>query len=139
MEYNLKLINLKEKESNDMIRQKDMKIKEHFEIVNAVKFRNTSLENEVCDMKIIVKNTTAELQKIIQLRISQLKKHAVKASSPGEELGAYKKKVFTRKQLKKQKEKEWNPRFYCCAPIGANRACCSLELSWHPMSGVTKM
>ena len=22
--------------------------------------------------------------------------------------------------------KKWNPRFYCCAPIGANRACCSL-------------
>ena len=47
-----------------MIRQKDMKIKEHFEIVNAVEGRNTSLKNEICEMKIIVKNTTVELQKI---------------------------------------------------------------------------
>merc|ERR1712048_724509 len=52
----MKLIGIREKESNEMLRQRDTKIGEHLETVNALKNENTRLKDEISDMRTVVDN-----------------------------------------------------------------------------------
>merc|ERR1712087_716392 len=56
-------MSMREKESNEMIRQKEMEIEDHLEAVKSEKTKNTSLQNEISEMRIVMESTTAELQK----------------------------------------------------------------------------
>ena len=51
MEDKIKLTNKREKESNEMIRQRDIQILEYLEAVNSLKSINTELKNEISNMK----------------------------------------------------------------------------------------
>ena len=56
------LINIREKESNELMRQKDTKIEEHVEAVTTLKNDNTRLKNEISDLGIVMESTTRGLQ-----------------------------------------------------------------------------
>merc|ERR1711957_973459 len=62
IEDRMKLISIRANESNEMIRQRDMKMEEHLEAVNSLKRESTSLKNEISDMKIAMECTTRGLQ-----------------------------------------------------------------------------
>jgi len=54
MKDQIKLTSMRGKESNDMIRQRDMKIEEHLEAVKSLKSENSRLKNEISDLRIVV-------------------------------------------------------------------------------------
>ena len=61
-EDQMKLISIREKESNGMIRERDMKTAEHLEAVNSLKSYNTRLKNEMSDMRIVTRSAKVGLQ-----------------------------------------------------------------------------
>merc|ERR1712238_327415 len=63
MKEEMKVISIREKECNELIREMDMKIKEHADSINSLKSKISSLQNEICEMKIVVESTTVGLQK----------------------------------------------------------------------------
>jgi len=63
MEVKMKLISMRDEELNEMRTQWDMKIEEELETVKSLKSKNTSLEDEICEMRIVMESTAAELQK----------------------------------------------------------------------------
>ena len=63
-----------------------MNIKEHFETVNSPEGRSTSSENEMCEMKVILNNTTVELQKM-ELGSNDAKVEDAIIKQPNEEVG----------------------------------------------------
>ena len=62
MKDQIKLTSMRGKESNDMIRQRDMKIEEHLEAVKSLKSENSRLKNEISDLRIVVESATVGLQ-----------------------------------------------------------------------------
>jgi len=56
MKDQLKLTGIGEEKSDDIIRQRDMKIEDHFEAVN------TNLKDKISDMEIVIENATRGLQ-----------------------------------------------------------------------------
>jgi len=56
MKDQIKLTSMRGKESNDMIRQRDMKIEEHLEAVKSLKSENSRLKNEISDFRILVES-----------------------------------------------------------------------------------
>lgn len=63
MEEKMKLISMRDEELNEMRTQWDMKIEEELETVKSLKSKNTSLEDEICEMRIVMESTAAGLQK----------------------------------------------------------------------------
>merc|ERR1712151_212946 len=63
MEEKIKDICMREKESSEMIRQRDAKIEEQVEAMNTLKNQNTSLKNEISDMGVDLESTRAGLRK----------------------------------------------------------------------------
>merc|ERR1712238_462581 len=62
MEEKMKVISIRENELNLMRKQCDVKVEEQLETVNALRFKNTSLENEICDTKMVMETGIARLQ-----------------------------------------------------------------------------
>jgi len=56
MKDQIRLTSMRGKESNDMIRQRDMKIEEHLEAVKSLKSENSRLKNEISDFRILVES-----------------------------------------------------------------------------------
>merc|ERR1712048_487500 len=63
MEEKMKDICMREKESSEMIKQRDAKIEEQVEAMNTLKNQNTSLKNEISDMGVDLESARAGLQK----------------------------------------------------------------------------
>merc|ERR1712115_28117 len=63
MEEKMKLISMRDEELNEMRKQWDMKIEEELETVKSLKSKNTSLEDEICEMRIVMESTREGLQK----------------------------------------------------------------------------
>jgi len=62
MKNKVMLINIREKESNELMRQKDTKIEEHVEAVLTLKNEKSRLKNEISDLGIVMESTTRGLQ-----------------------------------------------------------------------------
>merc|ERR1712194_208212 len=62
MKDQMKLTSMRGKESNEMIRHRDMKIEEHLEALNSSKSEITRLKNEISDLRIVVESATVGLQ-----------------------------------------------------------------------------
>merc|ERR1739844_327454 len=62
MEEKMKVISMRDEELNEMRKQWDMKIEEQLEAVKSLESKNTSLENEICEMRIVMESTPAGLQ-----------------------------------------------------------------------------
>merc|ERR1712115_460343 len=62
MEEKMKVISMRDEELNEMRTQWDMKIDEELETVKSLESKNNSLENEICEMRIVMESTTAGLQ-----------------------------------------------------------------------------
>ena len=56
MKDQMNLTSMRGKESNEMIRQRDMKIEEHLEAVKSLKSENSKLKNEISDFRILVES-----------------------------------------------------------------------------------
>ena len=61
MEEKMKLISMRDEELNEMRTQWD--IEEELETVKSLKSKNTSLEDEICEMRVVMESTAAGLQK----------------------------------------------------------------------------
>merc|ERR1712238_335238 len=64
MKEEMKVISIREKECNELIREKDMKIKEHADSINSLKSNISSLQNEMCEMMIVMESTVEKLNDI---------------------------------------------------------------------------
>merc|ERR1739844_803245 len=62
MEEKMKVISMRDEELNEMRKQWDMKIEEQLETMKSLESKNSSLENEICEMRIVMDSTTAGLQ-----------------------------------------------------------------------------
>ena len=63
MEEKMKLISIREKERDEMIRQKERKIEEQLEAMKSLKNKHACLENEISEMRIVMESTREGLQK----------------------------------------------------------------------------
>merc|ERR1739844_771898 len=63
MEEKMKLISIKEKERDEMIRQKERKIEEQLKAMKSLEKENACLENEISEMRIVMESTREGLQK----------------------------------------------------------------------------
>ena len=61
MDEKMKLISMRDEELNEMKTQWDMKIEEELETVKSLKSKNTSLEDEICEMRVVMESTAAGL------------------------------------------------------------------------------
>merc|ERR1712194_8723 len=68
MEENFRLMSIREQESKEMIRQRDMMIKENVEAAKSLKVNITSLKNKISEMKIVMQSTTSEQMQQIKLK-----------------------------------------------------------------------
>lgn len=59
MDENMKLISMRDEELNEMRTQWD--IEEELETVKSLKSKNTSLEDEICEMRVVMESTAAGL------------------------------------------------------------------------------
>ena len=62
MEEKLKGMSISKIESNDMIRPKEMKIEEKLDAVRSLKNKQSCLENEISEMRLIMDNKIAGLE-----------------------------------------------------------------------------
>merc|ERR1739844_409199 len=62
MEEKMKVISMRDEELNEMRKQWDMKIEKQLETVKSLESKNSSLENEICEMRIVMESTTAGFQ-----------------------------------------------------------------------------
>ena len=63
MEEKMKLISIREKERDEMIRQKERKIEEQLEAMKSLKNKHAFFENEISEMRIVMESTREGLQK----------------------------------------------------------------------------
>ena len=63
MEDKMKLISIREKERDEMIRQKERKIEEQLEAMKSLKIKHACLEKEISEMRIVMESTREGLQK----------------------------------------------------------------------------
>ena len=61
MDEKMKLIRMRDEELNEMRTQWDMKIKIELETMKSFKSKNTSLEDEICEMRVVMESTAAGL------------------------------------------------------------------------------
>ena len=62
MEEKMKLISIREKERNEMIRQKERKFQGQLEAMKSVQNKHTCLENEISEMRMVMESTKEGLQ-----------------------------------------------------------------------------
>ena len=63
MEEKMKLISIREKERDEMIRQKKRKIEEQLAAMKSMKNKHAFFENEISEMRIVMESTKEGLKK----------------------------------------------------------------------------
>ena len=58
MKDQMKLTSIREKEINEMIRHRDVKIEEQLDAAKSMKWENARLKNEISDLRIVVESAT---------------------------------------------------------------------------------
>ena len=61
MNEKMKPIRMRDEELNEMRMQWDVKIEIELETMKALKSKNTSLEDEICEMRVVMESTAAGL------------------------------------------------------------------------------